>query len=65
MKTPSDVYRRLPCEMSRLSEHEYAIDVAVRRVRRDDSVKWVSGYLSLGEAMAGELVGLGVSDGEP
>ena len=65
MKTPSDVYRPSPREMSfGLPEHEYASGVEVRRVRRDGSVKWASGYVFIGEAMAGELVGLKPGDGE-
>jgi len=65
MKTPSDVYRPSPREMSfGQAEHEYASGVEVRRVRRDGSVKWASGYVFLGEAMASELVGLKATEGE-
>jgi transposase InsO family protein len=59
MKTPGELYTRSRREMTfGLPEHEYESGVEVRRVRRDGSVKWESGYLFVGEAMAGELVGL-------
>jgi len=59
MKTPSDVYAPSRREMSfGVPEHEYAEGVEVRRVRRDGSMKWAGGYVFIGEAMAGELVGL-------
>ncbi len=65
MKTPSDVYRLSPREMSfGQAELEYASGVEVRRVRRDGSVKWASGYVFIGEAMAGELVGRKATEGE-
>lgn len=41
-----------------LREHEYPRGFEVRRVRRDGSIKWKCGYLFVGEAMVGEVVGL-------
>jgi len=65
MRTPSEVYT--PSERSMpisLPEHEYSDAFGVRRVRKDGSVKWDRGYVFIGEAMAGELVGLeAVDDG--
>lgn len=59
MKTPSEVYVRSRREMPiELPEHEYDPGFEVRRVRRDGSMKWASGYVFVGEAFAGELVGL-------
>jgi transposase InsO family protein len=59
MKTPSEVYMPSRREMSfGLPEHEYAEGLEVRRVRRDGSMKWAGGYVFVGEALAGELVGL-------
>jgi len=59
MRTPGEVYTRseraMPCP---LPEHEYPDDYQVRRVRRDGSIKWRRGYIFLGEALAGEFVGL-------
>lgn len=45
------------------ADHEYASGVEVKRVRRDGSVKWASGYVFIGEAMAGQLVGLKPMEG--
>ena len=59
MKTPSDVYEPSEREMpSELSDHEYGAGFEARRVRRDGSIKWKAGYVFVGEALAGEVVGL-------
>lgn len=59
MCVPADMYRPSRREMPfSLPEHEYPSGFEVRRVRRDGSIKWSSGYVFVGEAMAGELVGL-------
>lgn len=59
MKTPSDLYggslRSMPVE---LPDHEYTEDYLSRRVRRDGSIKWQKGYVFIGEAIAGEMVGI-------
>ena len=63
MRTPAEVYA--PSERSMLislPEHEYADTLEVRRVRKDGSMKWDRGYVFIGEAMAGELVGLETVD---
>mgnify|MGYP002779741975 CR=1 FL=1 len=48
----------------RLPEPWYDADHEVRRVRRAGDVKWRGGQVFLGEALAGELVGLAEVDGE-
>jgi putative transposase len=59
LRTPSEVYasseRDMPYDVP---EHEYGDDYEVRRVRRDGSLKWKSSNVFLGEAFAGELVGI-------
>lgn len=58
MQTPSDLYegslRSMPAV---LPEHEYPESYLARRVRRDGSIKWQKGYVFIGEAIAGEMVG--------
>jgi transposase InsO family protein len=59
MRTPSELY--IPSEQSMpipVPEHEYADAFRVRRIRRDGNMKWAGGYIFVGEAMAGELVGV-------
>ena len=59
MRPPADLYAESERPMrSTLPEHEYPDDFEVRRVRRDGSIKWRRGYVFVGEAMAGELVGV-------
>jgi len=59
MRVPAQLYARSPRTMPLvLREHEYPQAFEVRRVRRDGSIKWKCGYLFVGEAMAGEVVGL-------
>ena len=63
MYTPSELYepsaRVMPTE---LNDHEYSDNSEVRRVRRDGSIKWASGYVFVGEAMAGERIALEQAD---
>lgn len=59
MRTPSEVYTPSPRAMrSTLPEHEYPVGFELRRLRRDGSMKWAGGFVFVGEAMAGEVVGL-------
>lgn len=63
MLVPSDLYK--PCTRSLpsfLAEHEYPDPYEVRRVRRDGTMKWGGGFIFVGEAMAGELVGVEPKD---
>lgn len=59
MKTPAEVYelspRRLP---AKLPEHSYADDFEPRSVRRDGSIKWDGEFVFVGEAFAGEIIGI-------
>jgi transposase InsO family protein len=65
MRTPDEVYE--PSTRTRFEEDydfEYEGDLEVRRVRRDGAIKWQSGHVFLGEAFAGEVVGIEqVADG--
>jgi putative transposase len=59
MRTPAELYTRSSRVMPHpLPEHEYADDYEVRRVRRDGTMKWNSELVFIGEALAGELVGV-------
>jgi len=59
MLVPLDLYRPSKRSMpSFLAEHEYPDQHEVRRVRRDGTMKWGGGFIFVGEAMAGELVGV-------
>jgi len=64
MRTPGELYvpseRQMPLV---LPEHEYDDAFEVRRVRRDGSMKWGGGFVFLGEALAGELIGVEDVDG--
>jgi len=65
MRTPAELYT--PSERSMpvsLPEHEYDGAFEVRRIRRDGAMKWGAGYIFVGEAMAGELVGVEPVDDE-
>ncbi len=56
MKPPGEVYERsLP---SSLPEHRYGDDHEQRSVRPDGSIKWDSCMVFVGEAFAGEQIGL-------
>jgi len=59
MRTPAELYTESERPMiSVLPDHEYPDEYEVRRVRRDGSMKWKQGYVFIGEALAGELVGV-------
>jgi len=59
MRTPAELYSRSERSMPlSLPEHEYADEFEVRRIRRDGSMKWGGGFIFVGEAMSGELVGI-------
>jgi len=59
MLVPSDLYKPSKRSMpSFLAEHEYPDHYEVRRVRKDGAMKWGGGFIFVGEAMAGELVGV-------
>ncbi len=63
MRTPAEVYeispRLLPHE---LPEHVYADRFSPRSVRRDGSIKWDGELVFVGEAFAGEIVGIEAVD---
>jgi hypothetical protein len=46
----------------RLPEHQYADGLEQRSVRTDGSIKWDGGMVFVGEAFAGETVGLQACD---
>jgi hypothetical protein len=59
MRTPAEFYRRSKRSMpSVLQEFEYADHLDVRHIRSDGTMKWHGGQLFIGEAFAGELVGV-------
>jgi len=65
MRMPGELYvpseRQMPLV---LPEHEYDDAFEIRRVRRDGSMKWGGGFVFVGEALAGEQVGVeDVDDG--
>ena len=63
MRMPAQLYSLSPRSMPiALPEHEYPEGFEERRVRRDGSMKWAGGYAFVGEAMAGETIGLKDSD---
>lgn len=63
MRMPADLYRPSKRSMpSVLPEHEYPDHYEVRRVRRNGAMKWAGGFTFVGEAMAGELVGVEPKD---
>ena len=59
MLTPAEVYqpsrRAMPTQ---LPDHEYGDHLEPRRVRPDGSMKWCGRFVFVGEALAGELVGV-------
>ena len=65
MKPPATVYDLSPRAMpGELPEHSYCKEFEVRSVRSDGSVRWDGAMVFVGEAFAGELVGLrAVDDG--
>ncbi len=59
MKTPAEVYELSPRNMpEQLPEHCYAPGFEPRSVRPDGSIKWDGETVFVGEAFAGEVVGL-------
>ncbi len=59
MRTPAELYEPSDREMpAGLPEHEYPQADEVRRVRRDGTIKWAGHFVFVGEAFAGETVGL-------
>jgi putative transposase len=65
MKTPAEVHelspRQLPVDPP---PHSYGDGFEHRSVRPDGAIKWAGGQVFVGEAFAGEVVGLtGVDDG--
>jgi putative transposase len=63
LRTPAEVYTESDRDMPYdVPEHEYSDRFEVRRVRRDGSLKWKSSNIFLGEAFAGELVGISAQE---
>jgi transposase InsO family protein len=63
MRVPADFYRPPRRSMpSFLREHAYPDHFEIRRVRRDGSMKWDGGFIFVGEAMAGEVIGVEPKD---
>ena len=65
MRTPDEVYE--PSSRTKVDDDrdfEYPDEFEVRRVRKDGSIKWEQGFVFVGEAFKGELVGLDVVDDE-
>ncbi|MFN9757278.1 MAG: integrase core domain-containing protein [Planctomycetota bacterium] len=63
MKPPGELYELSPRPMpSSLPEHQYADGLEQRSVRTDGSIKWDGGLVFVGEAFAGETVGLQAYD---
>jgi hypothetical protein len=63
MRTPDEVYE--PSKRTKIdddSDFEYPEEFEVRRVRKDGSIKWERGFIFVGEAFQGELVGLEALD---
>ena len=65
MKTPAEVYELSSRQMpSTLSEHSYPEGYEARSVRRDGGIKWEGQQVFVGEAFAGERIGVeAVDDG--
>ena len=58
-KVPAAFYRASPrAYPCRLREPEYEAETAVRRVRRNGSVKWAGDHIFVSEALPGEPVGI-------
>jgi transposase InsO family protein len=59
MKPPTEVYELSPRQMPReLEEHSYETGFESRSVRSDGSIKWDGEMVFVGEAFAGEVVGI-------
>ena len=65
MKTPAEVHELSPRELpANPAPHDYGDGFEHRSVRPDGAIKWAGGQVFVGEAFAGEVVGLSpVSDG--
>ena len=65
MRVPSELYKPSLRKMTwRLPEHEYPEGFELRRVRRDGTIKWAGAYAFVGEAFAGECIGVKLGDDE-
>jgi transposase InsO family protein len=63
MRTPGEVYVRSKRLMPfPILEHEYDDGFEVRRVRSDGVIKWSGERIFVGEALAGEMIGLECSE---
>ena len=63
MRTPADVYVSSKRSMREtLPDHEYADDFEVRRIRGNGSLRWSGEEFFIGEALAGELIGVRPAD---
>lgn len=66
MRTPAEVHelspRQLPVDPP---PHSYGDGVEHRSVRPDGAIKWAGGQVFVGEAFAGEVVGLSAVDDGP
>lgn len=63
MKTPAEVYELSTRQMpSTLPQHEYAAGLEVRSVRPDGAIKWAGEHIFVGEAFAGEHLGISAVD---
>lgn len=61
MRTPAEVYELSPRQLpAQLPEHAYASGIEVRAVRPDGCIKWAGESVFIGEAFAGEALGLQV-----
>jgi len=59
MKTPAEVYELSPRELpSHMPDHVYPDGFDPRSVRRDGAIKWDGEQVFVGEAFAGETVGI-------
>jgi transposase InsO family protein len=59
MKTPAEVYELSPRELPRNPpDHRYPDGVEERRVRTDGGIKWGGSQVFVGEALAGETIGV-------
>lgn len=65
MKTPAEVYQLSPRQLpTKLVEHVYSDGFDPRIVRRDGAIKWGGEQVFVGEAFAGETLGIeAVDDG--
>lgn len=63
MKTPAEVHELSPRELpANPPPHDYGDGFEHRSVRPDGAIKWAGGQVFVGEAFAGEVVGLAAVD---